>query len=497
MTSWSSLGLGFSAQAANDPSSRQTANATDVNTPSASLERRSLILFRRYHVNEVSELVSPSMPLVHLELILLLLLLLPPPTSPNVVEVYQVQESPPPSSTSDPSASTSGSPCDFTHLHPRRYAAYHLPPATNQLASSIIIDGVLDEEAWAEAPWSESFQDIRGPRFWSQPWFATKFKLRYDQQFLYIGAYLEETAVWANVSKRNEVIFHDNDFEVFVDADGTTHNYKEFELNARNATWNLWLNRPYRDGGHENSTRVDPRYGFDMLNSGMASAVFVNGDINDPSERLHYWTTEVALPFSELALHSKAQVPPAPNSFWRINFSRVEWSVRVVTDDHTGKRRYEKKRDVNEENWTWSAQYAVDMHRPEWWGYVQFRPRDEKPPERTHNRHHAVVVPLDPEWGVRYVSFQYYYAQHAFHKATGSYTTNLEHLLPYFSSSEALQCTYLLDVSARSDSFSACIGLRDKSSRVNGLSEFVATIEEDGLIEVNKVSQASTIIAIE
>ncbi|EGZ29995.1 hypothetical protein PHYSODRAFT_388694, partial [Phytophthora sojae] len=172
--------------------------------------------------------------------------------------------------------------CDFALLHPRRYAAYHLPPATDQLSTSITIDGVLDEKVWAEVPWSEPLQDIQGPLFWSQPWFATKFKLRYDQQFLYVGAYLEETEVWANVSKRNDVIFHDNDFEVFVDADGSTHNYKEFELNARNATWNLWLNRPYRDGGHENSTRVDPQYGFDMLNSGMRSAVFVKGQINDP-----------------------------------------------------------------------------------------------------------------------------------------------------------------------------------------------------------------------
>jgi hypothetical protein len=190
----------------------------------------------------------------------------------SVDGVHQVQEE----SLSQPSPESH---CDFAHLHPRRYAAFHLP---DQLSPSISIDGVLDENVWAEVPWSEPFQDIQGAAFWSQPWFATKFKLRYDQQFLYIGAYVEETEVWANVSRRNEVIFHDNDLEVFVDADGSTHNYKEFELNARNASWNLWLNRPYRDGGHENSTRVDPQHGFDMLGSGMRSAVFVKGRINDP-----------------------------------------------------------------------------------------------------------------------------------------------------------------------------------------------------------------------
>ena len=33
-----------------------------------------------------------------------------------------------------------------------------------------------------------------------------------------------------------QVIFHDNDFEIFVDADGSNHNYKEFEMNALNQT---------------------------------------------------------------------------------------------------------------------------------------------------------------------------------------------------------------------------------------------------------------------
>ena len=36
-----------------------------------------------------------------------------------------------------------------------------------------------------------------------------------------------------------------------------THFYKEFEMNARNQTWDLLLQRPYNDGGGENSTRVD------------------------------------------------------------------------------------------------------------------------------------------------------------------------------------------------------------------------------------------------
>ena len=38
------------------------------------------------------------------------------------------------------------------------------------------------------------------------------------------------------VDNYTKVIFHDNDFEIFLDADGSNHNYKEFEMNALNQT---------------------------------------------------------------------------------------------------------------------------------------------------------------------------------------------------------------------------------------------------------------------
>jgi hypothetical protein len=37
---------------------------------------------------------------------------------------------------------------------------------------------------------------------------------RWDATYLYVGAMLQETQVWANQTQENAVIFHDNDFEV-------------------------------------------------------------------------------------------------------------------------------------------------------------------------------------------------------------------------------------------------------------------------------------------
>ncbi|DBA04936.1 TPA: hypothetical protein N0F65_006938 [Lagenidium giganteum] len=350
--------------------------------------------------------------------------------------------------------------CSFDDTHPKRYAAFHTAPG------AITIDGKLDEAAWGDVAWTDAFMDIEGPAHSPQPWFATRVKMRYDNEFLYVGAHLEETSVWANQTQRNTVVFHDNDFEVFVDPTGSTHWYKEFEVNALNTTWNLLLNKPYRNGGGENSTRVDPEHGFDMFGKGMKSAVYMEGKPNDPAANLTYWTVEVALPLKELAKYTPAVVPPAPNSFWRINFSRVEWWTKIVNG------HYEKLPNKAEENWVWSPQYAIAMHMPERWGYVQFRPPHEAPAK-------DAVVPLDPEWSVRYVSFQYFYAQYAFHDANKHYASSLDELRPFFKEDpRALPCLHVVDIALPSqEEYQARVAVKDDV-------RWIATIQSDSFISV-------------
>jgi len=46
--------------------------------------------------------------------------------------------------------------------------------------------------------------DIQGPDF-KKPRFRTHAKMRWDDKFLYIGAFLQETDVWANQTKHDSV----------------------------------------------------------------------------------------------------------------------------------------------------------------------------------------------------------------------------------------------------------------------------------------------------
>jgi hypothetical protein len=112
--------------------------------------------------------------------------------------------------------------CAFiAETQPRQYVAYRL--AAGQALS---LDGKLDEKAWAEVGWTSDFVDISER---AAPPLRTRAKLRWDDEFLYVGAQLEETQVAANISScchcvdasADQIIFHDNDFEVFVDADGS------------------------------------------------------------------------------------------------------------------------------------------------------------------------------------------------------------------------------------------------------------------------------------
>ena len=134
--------------------------------------------------------------------------------------------------------------CSFNDTYPKQYIAYKL--ASNEEIN--ISDGKLDDNAWIEIDFSDKFIDIANK---AVPRFDTKMKMRWDNEWLYVGAILYEPQIWGNLTEDNTVIFHDNDFEIFLNPDGTTHYYKEYEMNAFNKTWDLCLNKPYSDHGYE------------------------------------------------------------------------------------------------------------------------------------------------------------------------------------------------------------------------------------------------------
>jgi hypothetical protein len=234
-------------------------------------------------------------------------------------------------------------------ITPARYTCY-------RAKGPIIIDGHLNEPSWHCAPWTSLFVDIEGdvrPR----PWFGTRAMMLWDDEYFYVAASLEEPDVWGTLTARDSVICLENDFEVFIDPDNDALNYMEFEMNALNTVWDLFLPKAYDKGGVADTS-------WDFV--GIKHAVQIDGTLNCPGDVDRGWTLEIALPWTSMAEHSKTACPPNPGDEWSVNFSRVEYRVERVGDC------YKKVEEIPCENWVWSPQGAINMHIPEMWGYVQF-----------------------------------------------------------------------------------------------------------------------------
>ncbi len=224
-----------------------------------------------------------------------------------------------------------------------------------QAPQPIEIDGNIYTPEWEKATWTEDFQDIRGERHPEKPKYRTRAKMLWDRNYLYIAVEIEEPHIWATITERDKVIYNDNDIEVFIDPTGNGKQYREFEFNAFNSQWELLLTSPPYRGG-TSFTEWDCK--------GLKTAVKLYGTINDPSDTDEKWTFEAAIPFSSLGF-------VRPGSQWRLNFSRVEW-LKVIVENGKYKKIEGTNRFGFEENWLWAPTGAIDAHRPERWGWIQF-----------------------------------------------------------------------------------------------------------------------------
>ncbi len=300
---------------------------------------------------------------------------------------------------------------DSDSLFTGKALAYHEPnhylcPKIND----IVIDGVLDDENWSKAKWSQQFKDIQGEDF-PAPKHTTRVKMTWNDQYLFIAAEIAEPHVWASITERDAVIFYDNDFEVFIDPNSDTHHYSELEVNAFATAWDLLLTMPYRDFGYA----ID-----DWDIKGLKVGVNIQGTINDPSDVDQGWTVEIAIPFSSLVECGNFNDVPLTGDYWRINFSRVEWRTEIKDGQYVKQLNPETGKAYPEDNWVWSPQYHINMHMPEYWGYVVFTELSDEKDEKSWS------LPVDEKtkWHLRNV----YYLQQAYRSQYDNYAKTISEL---------------------------------------------------------------------
>ncbi|MDD7885021.1 carbohydrate-binding family 9-like protein [Flavivirga sp. 57AJ16] len=283
-------------------------------------------------------------------------------------------------------------------ITPQTYVAH-------KITETITIDGQANEPAWEKAKWTRDFIDIEGDK---TPKYTTNVKMLWDENYYYILVKMEEPHVWADIKLHDEIIFYNNDFEIFIDPDGDTHNYYELEINALNTAWDLFIGKPYRE--QNNPVLNDWDY------KGLKSAVSVDGTLNDPNDTDKGWTLEIALPFKDLrTAYHQDNVPR--NQFWRVNFSRVNWQHDINHGAYSRKKGKDGK-FLPEYNWVWSPMGVINMHEPEKWGYVYFSSNTVGDDTFT--------IPQDEK--IKWKLYTLYRAQKAYYAKHGGYATSIDSL---------------------------------------------------------------------
>lgn len=246
----------------------------------------------------------------------------------------------------------------------------------------LIIDGRLNEKAWELVPKSPRFVDIITGK---PALYDTRSAVLWDDEYLYIGFWVEEPFVQAQLTERNSIIFTENDIEVFIDGGDA---YYEFEVNALNTIYEVFFiwrdaykrgskfdteefdlfgDHVYSFGGNHDRSGENfwkgshprgLRWAFtDWKLPGLKSAVHVQGKINDNSHVDQGWTVELAFPWEGLKwLSNGRSLPPKEGDEWRLQFAR-----------------YQKIEAFNRSvGWAWDPVGSDDNHKPELFTPITF-----------------------------------------------------------------------------------------------------------------------------
>jgi hypothetical protein len=182
---------------------------------------------------------------------------------------------------------------------------------------------------------------------------STHLALTWDDQALYVGAYLQASVLAAIHTERDAPIWEDDCFEFFLDPDGDHAHYVEVEVNALGTVWDLGLDRPYRTGNtRDNSLNL----------ASDAVVVKRDGEVNDPLTPCQGWSVAMRLDWARLAPYTQGYRPKLGDRL-RALAMRVDWGWTA----HGPVLR----RGPSPLYQTWGNQGAVDAHLPWRWAELQ------------------------------------------------------------------------------------------------------------------------------
>ena len=244
---------------------------------------------------------------------------------------------------------------------PKQYVAY-------RAIGDITVDGCLDETSWANAELTNRFDHILSTRGYTKPFLATRARMVWDDEYLYVGVELEEPNLIGHIVDKNAIVCYDNDIEVFIDVDDDARNYIEIETNVLGTTWDIFYHKEFHRGGLPMGWpkgNYERPYSLPWDLENLRIAVKPYGSINYPLDNDRGWTFEAAIPWSSLEKTNTESPLTRNGEYLRIGFSRVQYpwprDAWPITDWSARGSCWD---------WTWTPNLTYDMHVPECWGRV-------------------------------------------------------------------------------------------------------------------------------
>ena len=226
----------------------------------------------------------------------------------------------------------------------------------HRIEDTILIDGLLDDTTWLTIPWTRVFVDLEGDKIKVQK-HQTRAKMCWNDDYLYVAAELQDDHIRVTMNDRDDKVYLDDAFEIFIDPDGDGHNYMELQVNALNTICDLLMLYPYKIDNGTHAISAWPAHG-------LKHAVHINGTLNDPSDIDTSWTVEVAIPMPVLEELSSWKTL---TNLWRVNFYRVDWPFEIVEGAYINPNLHNHP---GADYTAWSPTAAYDTHRPDRFGYA-------------------------------------------------------------------------------------------------------------------------------
>jgi hypothetical protein len=218
----------------------------------------------------------------------------------------------------------------------------------HRAAGPIVVDGRLDDDAWKLAARTANWQwlDTSVPGR-----LETYAQMCWDDEYLYFAFHAVDPDIWATMQIRDEPVFVEEDFEIFLDPDGDEFNYYEWQINPLGTLYDVIWDRPPQTPGPANRGI----HSFDL--TPMLSGYQVHGTVWQRDDVDSSWTAEAALSWKGLSeIPGRFRTPPQNGDAWRLGFSRVE----------------APKPPYWQADWTWPTHGEYNMHIGQRDGYVQF-----------------------------------------------------------------------------------------------------------------------------